>query len=55
MNKLYLLLISLFLLVGCGTDGLEGFTKQFNKHAKKNDVPEIIKDFGEIQDEENMS
>lgn len=53
---LFSLIMTLF-LVGCSSSsGLSGFTKDFNENARKYNVLELVeKEFGEIEDDENMS
>lgn len=59
MKKSLLFLVILVmssLLVACGNGDLDSFVKDFNKSAKAHNVHELDPDdFGEIEDEENMS
>lgn len=54
---LFLLLTMTILLVGCSSSGgLNDFTKEYNENARKYNAPILVeKEFGEIEDDENMS
>lgn len=54
---LFLSFVMTLFLVGCSSSsGLSDFTKDFNENARKYNVPELVeKEFGEVEDDENMS